>query len=101
MALLASRYRDCPEQAWGTVDVLAVEPAAVLALRARWERGTVLVVHNLSATDVDDVLGLDGESGTRTISDLLGTDGRYDLTDTVLSLHLSRYDTRWYRIGGR
>lgn len=101
VTLLASRYRDCPGLARGTVDVLDVETAAVLALRARRERGTVLAVHNLSATDVDVVLGLDGEPGPRTISDLLGTDGRYDLTDGVLSLHLSRYDTRWYRIGGR
>jgi trehalose synthase len=101
VTLLARRYRDCPELAWGTVDVLDVEPAAVLALRARWEGGTVLAVHNLSATDVDVDLGSDDNPGTRTISDLLGTDGRYDVTDRVLSLHLSRYDTRWYRIGGR
>jgi trehalose synthase len=97
--LLAHRYRDCPELAWGEVVVLDPPAASVLALRADWEDGTVVVAHNLADDAVDLDLPLPNEPPGTVAVDLLGAQRQEPLDgEDRLTFSLKAYGTRWYRI---
>ncbi len=95
---LARHYRDCPELAWGEVQVIDLGVPAVLALRADWQGGTVVVVHNLGQQPVDCTVPLPGEPVGTTVVGLL--DGRHatPVEHGTVPVRLGRYGTGWYRL---
>lgn len=91
--LLIERYRECPELAWGTCQILDTADPGVLAHRSDIDGRTVIAVHNLAdrAASVD-LNGLDGD-----LTDVL-VDGTVPMTDGVASIDLGPYDCRWFRM---
>ncbi|GLZ28931.1 alpha-amylase [Lentzea sp. NBRC 105346] len=81
---LIERYRECPEFAWGTYEVLDVGEPAVLAHRCSIDGDSVVAVHNLGDRDV--TVPLDG-----TFTDVF-TGERAELP-----MALGAYDCRWLR----
>ncbi|MEJ2852301.1 MULTISPECIES: alpha-amylase family protein [unclassified Saccharothrix] len=59
---LIRAYRDCPELAWGTYQLIDTPEPAVLAHRCDIDGGTVIAVHNLGDKEADlDLSTVDGE----------------------------------------
>jgi len=94
MERLIRRRRECPELGWGKPALLESGDAAVFAQRSDWEGYTVVAVHNLAGRDARAQLEL-GEDGS--LVDLF-RDEEHDLNDGAISLELSPYDARWYRV---
>ncbi|MGX7825798.1 alpha-amylase family protein [Actinokineospora sp. 24-640] len=91
--LLVECYRECPELAWGEVEVLDAGDPAVLAHSCAFGDGTIVVLHNLSDSAVKASLDLpDGE-----LSDVL-VDGTVPVSDGSVSLELEPYGCRWFRL---
>ncbi|TWP50989.1 trehalose synthase [Lentzea tibetensis] len=93
--LLARRYRECPEFAWGTYEVLDTGEPAVLAHRSTADGGCVVAVHNLGSGEVE--LRLDGMREPR---DVLTGETEPVSADGVVSLRLGPYECRWLRVVG-
>jgi trehalose synthase len=87
--LLIQRYRECPELAWGTYQVLDTGEPAVLAHRADCDGGTVVAVHNLSGVKQEVRLPL---SDVDNLEDLL-----VDGTSKASKVSLEPYGCRWFR----
>ncbi len=98
--LLARRYRDCPELAWGRVTTISCAQRSILALRADWRGGTVLAVHNLGDTAVETQLPLgDDAVGVEAVGLLShGRDALEVGSDGRLALSLGRFESGWYRL---
>jgi trehalose synthase len=94
MERLIRRRRECPELGWGKPTLLDSGDAAVFAQRSDWEGSTVVAVHNLAGRDAAVRLEL-GEEGS--LVDLFHDD-EHDLSEGALSLELSPYDARWFRV---
>ena len=94
MERLTRRRRECPELGWGKSALLDSGDAAVLAQRSDWEGSTVVAVHNLAGRDARTRLELGGEGS---LVDLFH-DEEHDLDKGAVSLELSPYDARWFRV---
>ena len=94
MERLVRRRRECPELGWGKATLLDPGDAAVLAQRSDWEGSTVVAVHNLAGRDAHARLELDGDGS---LVDLFH-DEEHELDGGALSLELSPYDARWFRV---
>ncbi|TDQ54219.1 alpha-amylase family protein [Actinorugispora endophytica] len=98
--LLARRYRECPEIAWGGYEVLDPGASEVLAHRcdvAGPDGGTVIALHNLADRPVEARLALaDLEEGT-TLVDLLSDGVARVPADGGVRLPLDGYGCRWLR----
>ncbi|WP_439659361.1 alpha-amylase family protein [Lentzea sp. HUAS TT2] len=92
MRLLVERYRECPELAWGEVQVLDVGDPAVFAHRADCDGGSVIVVHNFTDQEVTVRVPAEG-----VLDDLL-TGGRVKPAKIGAKVDLGPYDCRWYRL---
>jgi trehalose synthase len=91
---LVRRRRECPELGWGKPTLLDPGDAAVLAQRSDWEGSTVVAVHNLAGRDAHARLELDGDGS---LVDLFH-DEEHELDGGAVSLELSPYDARWFRV---
>ena len=101
---LAHRYRECPELGWAReVEILDQPHAAVLAHRATWGDGSMVVLHNFAPRNVTVPLTLpdcvpDDAGVPVRLADLL------EAGETVLDesgraeLELPAYGYRWLRI---
>jgi len=94
MERLTRRRRECPEFGWGRPALLDSGDAAVFAQRSDWEGSTVVAVHNLAGRDARTQLELGGEGS---LVDLFH-DEEHDLDKGAVSLELSPYDARWFRV---
>ncbi|MBB6345307.1 alpha-amylase family protein [Nonomuraea muscovyensis] len=94
--LLIERYRECPELAWGSYEVLDPGHPAVFAHRCDADGATVVILHNLSDTARDAELKLDGLDGCL-LTDLL-EDGSVQVPDGgKVTLPLGPHGCRWLR----
>ncbi|MET9065188.1 alpha-amylase family protein [Streptosporangium sandarakinum] len=97
MTLLIERYRESPELAWGSYEVLDTGDDAVLAHRADAEGGTVVAVHNFAGREAEVELVLKGLDHCDVLVDLL-VDGTQELPpDGRVKFALEPYGTRWLR----
>ncbi|MGV9323837.1 alpha-amylase family protein [Streptosporangium sandarakinum] len=97
MTLLIERYRESPELAWGSYEVLDTGDDAVLAHRADAEGGTVVAVHNFAGREAEVELVLKGLDHCDVLVDLL-VDGTQELPpDGRVRFALEPYGTRWLR----
>ncbi|MET8757915.1 alpha-amylase family protein [Lentzea sp. NPDC004782] len=87
MRRLIEAYRECPELAWGTFQVLDVGDPCVLAHRADCDGGTVIAVHNFAGRPLSVRLDVDGS-----LTDVLTGD------PCLPQLELDPYDCRWFRL---
>ncbi|WP_030922254.1 alpha-amylase family protein [Streptosporangium amethystogenes] len=93
--LLTERYRESPELAWGTYEVLDAGDEAVLAHRAGAEGRTVVAVHNFADREAQVELTLDGLDHCEVLVDLL-VDGTVRLPASGrVKFTLEPYGTRW------
>ena len=92
-------YRECPELGWGTLSVLEHDVPSVLAHRCDWGSGSLLLCHNLAASDEEVSLSLPGQQpGTRVVNLF---DRSTELTvadDGSLEIQLEPYGARWFRL---
>ncbi|GGP90626.1 alpha-amylase [Streptosporangium pseudovulgare] len=97
MMLLIERYRESPELAWGSYEVLDTGDDAVLAHRADAEGGTVVAVHNFAGREAEVELVLKDLGHCDVLVDLL-VDGTQELPpDGRVRFTLEPYGTRWLR----
>ncbi|MGW0067775.1 alpha-amylase family protein [Streptosporangium sandarakinum] len=97
MKLLIERYRESPELAWGSYEVLDTGDDAVLAHRADAEGGTVVAVHNFAGREAEVELALKDLGHCDVLVDLL-VDGTQELPpDGRVRFTLEPYGTRWLR----
>jgi trehalose synthase len=94
MERLTRRRRECPELGWGKPALLDSGDAAVFAQRSDWEGSTVVAVHNLAGREARARLELGGEGS---LVDLFH-DQEHALDEGAVSLELSPYDARWFRV---
>lgn len=92
MRRLVQLYRECPELAWGDIQVLDVGDPKVFAHRADCDGGTVIVVHNFANQDITVRVPADG-----VLTDLL-TGGKVRLAKSGAKIDLAPYDCRWFRL---
>jgi glycosidase len=98
MKLLIRRYRECPELGWGEFELLEQPHPSVLAHLCRWDDGTLVAVHNLSAEPRTVPVTLDGCDSSHRLEDLL-QDTTTSLSDKgSAELHLDGYGHRWLRV---
>ncbi len=86
--------RACPEVGWGRCTVLEAGDTAVLALRYDWERGTLVLLHNLADRAVEARLALDG---IESLHPLLGDEGDRAVVGAGEPIALGPYGFRWFR----
>ena len=67
---------------------------AVFAQRSDWEGSTVVAVHNLAGRDAQARVEIGGDGS---LVDLFH-DEEHELDGGALSLELSPYDARWFRV---
>jgi trehalose synthase len=94
MERLIRRRRECPELGWGKPTLLDPGDTAVFAQRSDWEGSTVVAVHNLAGGDAQARLEIGGDGS---LVDLFH-DEEHELDGGALSLDLSPYDARWFRV---
>ena len=95
--MLIERYRECPELAWGSYQVLETGERSVFGIRCDAGGGTVLALHNLDDTRVEVNLTLDGLDDSYTLIDLL-EEGTTKVSDSGrVRLALDGYGGRWLR----
>ncbi|SMC59839.1 alpha-amylase family glycosyl hydrolase [Lentzea albidocapillata] len=92
MRLMITRYRECPELAWGTFQVLDTGEPCVFAHRADCDGGSVIAVHNLADRGITVRVPAEG-----VLADLL-TGGRVKPAKTGAKVDLEPYGCRWYRL---
>ncbi|HEX6073857.1 MAG TPA: alpha-amylase family protein [Micromonosporaceae bacterium] len=95
--MLIERYRECPELAWGSYQVLPTGVDSVFAIRCDTGDGTVVALHNLDDADVEVDLTLDGLDSSYTLIDLLGDRTTKVSGSGQVRLGLDGYGGRWLR----
>lgn len=93
MRRLARMYRDAPQLAWSTLEVLGVRQRAVLGHVARGDEWTMLALHNLGDGREAVRLSVTSESGPVTLTDRF--DEQSITIDGTLELELEPYGWRW------
>ncbi|RAY13837.1 trehalose synthase [Actinomadura craniellae] len=95
ISMLAERYRETPELAWGECTVLDPGSDSVLAHRCAAGGESVVVVHNFAADPAE--VTLTGLDSSRVLADLL-VDGTTEIApDGRATLRLGPYECRWLR----
>ena len=92
MRLMIERYRECPELAWGTVQVLDTGEPRVFAHRADCDGGSVIAVHNFADEEITVRVPAEG-----VLDDLL-TSGTVKPAKSGAKIDLAPYDCRWFRL---
>ena len=88
--------RECPEIGWGAWEVLDADDPAVLAIRYRWNRLTLLALHNLGEKKVTAGLAADDLDAER-LEEVLGRGEHGPRPGGGLEISLPRYGYRWLR----
>ncbi|KAA2237803.1 alpha-amylase family protein [Salinarimonas soli] len=89
--------RACPEVGWGRCTVLDVGESSVLGLRYDWERGTLVILHNLAERPVEVVIPADDLTGLRP---LFCNEQDRTMRDAREPIALTAYGYRWLRAHG-
>ncbi|PRX99783.1 alpha-amylase family protein [Allonocardiopsis opalescens] len=105
IGLLAQRYRECPELAWGEYRILDTGVPQVLAHRCDTgdgldgdvHDGTVIALHNFAPDATEVELELDGMAGDCVLTDLLVDGGTAVSADGTAKIALDGYGCRWFR----
>jgi glycosidase len=98
IAMLAQRYRECPELGWGDFEVLDQPHGAVLAHRCSWTGGTIVALHNLGDAPVTVPVTLRDEPVGSRLVDLLAQGSTPLPPDGRVELRLDGYGYRWLRL---
>lgn len=95
---LARRYRECPEFAWGTFEVLDQPLPGVFAHQCSWEGSSIIAIHNLGPEEVTVPLTLEQDDEGTELLDLLRS-GKCTLgPGSAVDLDLPGYGFRWLRL---
>jgi maltose alpha-D-glucosyltransferase/alpha-amylase len=97
ISLLAERYRDNPELAWGELTVLDAGADEVLAHRCSISAGHVIVLHNLAGSPATAELVLDDLDDSYVLVDLLAREATPISAEGRVTLRLDGYGCRWLR----
>ncbi|SDP32027.1 alpha-amylase family protein [Lentzea jiangxiensis] len=92
MRRLVECYRECPELAWGEVQVLDVGDPAVFAHRADCDGGAVIVVHNFADQEITVRVPAEG-----VLTNVM-TGETVKPAKIGAKVDLAPYDCRWYRV---
>ncbi|MFD3974112.1 alpha-amylase family protein [Streptomyces cyaneofuscatus] len=98
MRTLIERYREAPELAWGTYEVLDADDPGVLAHISSIPEGAVLAVHNFSDRAVTAAMTVPGLKGGRLLTDLLTGGTVKSAAGGVVRTELEPYGYRWLRV---
>jgi len=99
VSLLARRYRETPELAWGHTELIDQPHSEVLAHSCSLEGSEVVLLHNLSGQTVTLSLDLDGDDAR--LTDLLAPATRAIDARGSVDIELGPYACRWLRVEGR
>ncbi|HEX2397105.1 MAG TPA: alpha-glucosidase C-terminal domain-containing protein, partial [Solirubrobacteraceae bacterium] len=88
--------KECPEIGWGAWEVLDADDPAVLAIRYRWNRRTLLALHNHGEKKVTAGLAADDLDAER-LEEVLGGGEHGPRPGGGLEISLPRYGYRWLR----
>jgi maltose alpha-D-glucosyltransferase/alpha-amylase len=91
---LVRTRRSCIEIGWGAAAVVETNHDSVLALRYDWKGETVIVLHNLSDTEVEVRLEIEGVESLRPL-----ICNRSDRGENVppTKIPMDPYGYRWFR----
>ncbi|EMY34500.1 alpha amylase catalytic subunit [Arthrobacter crystallopoietes BAB-32] len=101
ITMLARRYRECPELAWGSFSLLDQPRREVLAHRCHWEGSSIIAVHNFGPDNAKVPLTFKDAGPQARLQDLLGADHLELDNDGGVQLELSGYGFRWLRLLSR
>ncbi|MFG2007252.1 alpha-amylase family protein [Spirillospora sp. NPDC048911] len=96
-SVLAERYRETPELAWGEYSVLDTGEPAVLAIEFRTEDAVLVTLHNFADTPIDIDLDIPGLDDSRTLADLLDDWTTETTAKGRVRVSLDAYAHRWLR----
>nr|WP_203591330.1 alpha-amylase family protein [Streptomyces sp. SID13031] len=96
--LLIQRYRETPELSWGDCTILELDSPAVFAHRSDYEGGSVIAIHNFSATAASVTLPIAGASAGLRAADLLTGETFPVAVDGTLKHQIAPYGCCWLRI---
>jgi trehalose synthase len=96
--LLIRRYRETPELSWGKCTILKHESPAVFAHRSDYEGGSVIALHNFSATPTSVTIPVAGAGAGLRVADLLT--GRTTAVEPDGTVHhaIPAYGCCWLRL---
>ena len=90
--------KECPEIGWGTMEILSVGPADVLAIRYDWRNTSLVTLHNFSSEPRAVSFKLDCPRGDRLVDVFFPRESHSDSSEDH-QMDLAPYDWRWYRVG--
>ena len=97
---LIRRRRECPEIGFGSLALLDVDAAGVLAHRCDWDGSTIVAVHDLRGEAATVTLAIEGVDDAEALVDLFA-DEILPLEGGSARLELSPYAARWFRVRRR
>jgi trehalose synthase len=98
VALLAQRYRECPELGWGDFRLLQQPHRQVLAHECSWTGGTIIALHNLGVEPLTVPLELGEQASGSRLVDLLAQGSTPMDGCGRVELDLDGYGYRWLRL---
>ncbi|MER6189839.1 alpha-amylase family protein [Streptomyces cyaneofuscatus] len=98
MRTLIERYRETPELAWGTYEVLDADDPGVLAHISSLPEGAVLAVHNFSDRAVTAAMTVPGLKGGRLLTDVFTGSTVKSAAGGLVRTELEPYGYRWLRV---
>ncbi|MEU0162879.1 alpha-amylase family protein [Streptomyces sp. NPDC006261] len=98
MRTLIERYREAPELAWGTYEVLDSDDPGVLAHISSLPEGAVLAVHNFSDRAVTAATTVPRLKGGRLLTDVFTGDTVKSAAGGLVRTELEPYGYRWLRV---
>lgn len=98
MRTLIERYRETPELAWGTYEVLDADDPGVLAHISSLPEGAVLAVHNFSDRAVTAAMTVPGLKGGRLLTDIFTGSTVKSAAGGLVRTELEPYGYRWLRV---
>jgi glycosidase len=98
MTRLTWLYRECPELAWGRLEVLDQPVPSVLLHSCTWEGATVLLAHNLGADPVVVPLSLPAEEPGTEMLDLFREHRSVLDEESATHCELDGYGFAWLRL---
>ncbi|MEU5884345.1 alpha-amylase family protein [Spirillospora sp. NPDC047279] len=97
ISMLAERYRETPEFAWGEYSVLDTGEPAVLAIEFRTDDALLVTVHNFADGPAEVDLDVPGLADSSTLADLLGDWTTEPASKERVKVSLDAYGCRWLR----
>lgn len=98
MRTLIERYREAPELAWGSYEVLDADDPGVLAHISSLPEGAVLALHNFSDRAVAATTTVPGLRGGRLLTDVFTGDTVKSAAGGLVRTELEPYGYRWLRV---